>query len=289
MENLRGIAWMVVAMANFAIADMFIVLSTDTLPPGQIVLMFGLFGTPLLALYAKSRGITLWSPVFWTRPILIRNGAEIWGTMAVIFAFASLPFSIVSAVIQAGPLLVTLGAAVFLAEAVGWRRWLAVFVGLFGVILILEPWQATAETGLTLALAVIAVMGLSARDLATRFVPADVPSLQVACYGLGSTIPAGLILIALTGDIVWPGARETGLMLAAATFGAVAYFSITTAMRVGDMAVVTLFRYSRLIFAFLIAGLVFGERPGPLTWIGASIVIATGIYTLLREKRRRAG
>lgn len=287
MENLRGIAWMVLAMGTFTLADTFIVLSTDTLPPGQIVLMFSLFGTPLLAGYAKLKGVTLISPVFWTRPILFRNGAEIWGTMAVIYAFANLPFSLVSSVIQAGPLLVTLGAAVFLREAVGWRRWLAVCIGLGGVLLILEPWSAGAETGPLLLLAVVAVTGLSARDLATRFVPWDVPSLQVACYGLGSTFVAGLLLSAITGDLVWPGLRETGLMMAAAVFGAVAYLAITTAMRLGDIAVVTLFRYTRLIFAFTIAAVIFGERPGLFTWIGAAIVIATGIFTILRETRRR--
>ena len=287
MDNLRGIAWMTVAMLTFALADMFIVLAAQALPPGQVVFMFGLFGTPLLAAYAKFRGVTLISPVFLSRPVLIRNAAEIWGTMAVIFALANLPFALVSSVIQAAPLLVTLGAALFLCEEVGWRRWLAILIGLGGVLLILEPWSAAQETGLLLLLAIAAVTGLSARDLATRLVPKDVPSLMIATYGLGSTIPAGLLLILLTGEYTWPGGAETLILAAAASFGAVAYFAITTAMRLGDIAVVTPFRYTRLIFAFTIAALVFGERPGPLTWIGAAIVVATGIFTLAREANRR--
>ena len=160
-------------------------------------------------------------------------------------------------------------------------------IGLCGVLLILEPWSAAEETGAALLLAIIAVTGLSARDLATRFVPPDVPSLQVATYGLASTVPAGCLLLLLTGEAVVPGWRETATLLAAACFGAIAYFSITTAMREGDISVVTPFRYTRLIFAFTIAAVVFGERPGPYTWIGAAIVIATGIYTLAREARRR--
>ena len=287
MENFRGIAWMVLAMLTFALADMLIVISAQTIPPGQVVLMFGLFGTPLLAAYAKWRGIVLLSAVLISRPVLIRNAAEIWGTMAVIFALANLPFSLVSSVIQAAPLLVTLGAALFLGEVVGWRRWSAITIGLAGVLLILEPWSAGQENGLLLLLAVVAVTGLSARDLATRFVPKEVPSLQIATYGLGSTIPAGLLLILLTDNYTVPSLAEAAPMFGAATFGAVAYFSITTAMRLGDIAVVTPFRYTRLIFAFTIAAFVFGERPGPFTWIGAAIVIATGIYTLAREARRR--
>ena len=284
MENLRGIAWMTLAMLTFALADMFIVIAARTLPPGQIVVMFAAFGTPLLAVYARSRGVRLVSPVLFTRPILIRNAAEIWGTMAVVYAFANLPFSTVSAVLQAAPLLVTLGAAVFLREPVGWRRWSAIFVGLAGVLLILRP---SPEAGWLILLAVVAVTGLSARDLATRFVPREIPSLQVATYGFGSTIIGGLLLTALTGDLVLPGARDTAACAAAALFGAVAYFSITTAMRQGDIATIAPFRYTRLIFAFTIAALVFGERPDLLTWLGAGIVVVAGIYTLAREALRR--
>ncbi|MEM6610333.1 MAG: DMT family transporter [Pseudomonadota bacterium] len=284
MDNLKGIAWMTLAMATFAMADMFIVIASDSLPPGQIVVMFGLFGVPMLVTFAKLRGVPLVSPVFFSRPVVVRNLAEIWGTMAVITALANLPFSLVSAVLQAAPLLVTLGAAIFLGERVGWRRWTAILVGLCGVLLILRP---SPEAGWTILLAVIAVTGLSARDLATRFVPRDIPSLQIACYGFASTIPAGILLIAITGDAVWPNLAATGACFAAASFGAVAYFAITTAMRAGDISVVTPFRYTRLIFAFSIAALVFGESLDLWTWIGSGIVIATGLYTLAREARTR--
>ncbi|MEM9319132.1 MAG: DMT family transporter [Pseudomonadota bacterium] len=287
MDNLRGIIWMTLAMLTFALADMFIVLSADTVPTGQIVVTFGLFGAPLLAGYAKLQGVKLLSPVLFTRPVIIRNLAEIWGTLAVVTALANLPFALVSAVLQATPLLVTLGAAVFLRESVGWRRWLAIFVGLFGVLLILRPDQAGGEHGILLLLAILAVTGLSARDLSTRFVPKSIPSVQLASYGFFSTIPAGLILMAFTGELVPPTPATTAMLFGAAVFGAIAYFSITTAMRQGDIAVVTPFRYTRLIFAFTIAAIVFGEQPGLSTWFGSAIVIATGLYTLAREARAR--
>lgn len=284
MDNLKGMGWMTVAMLTFALADMFIVIAARELPPGQIVVLFGALGVPLLAGLALWRGVPLISNVFWQRPVIIRNLAEIWGTMAVIVALSTLPFSLVSAVLQANPLLVTLGAAVFLGERVGWRRWLAILVGLGGVLLILRP---SADFASVTLLAVIAVLGLSARDLCTRFVPRDIPSLQIATYGFASTIPAGLILSTFTGGWVSVSAGNLGALACAAAMGATAYVSITAAMRMGDVAVVTPFRYTRLIFAFAIAMVVFGERPDIWTWIGSAIVIATGIYTLLREGRTR--
>lgn len=275
---------MTVAMLTFALADMFIVIAARDLPPGQIVVLFGVMGAPILAGLALWRGVPLISDVFWQRPVIVRNLAEIWGTMAVIVALSTLPFSLVSAVLQANPLLVTLGAAIFLGERVGWRRWLAILVGLAGVLLILRPSGDFASVTL---LAVVAVLGLSARDLCTRFVPREIPSLQIATYGFASTIPAGLILSMFTGGWVSVSAQNLGALACAAAMGSAAYLAITTAMRMGDVAVVTPFRYTRLIFAFAIAMIVFGERPDLWTWIGSGVVIATGIYTLLREGQVR--
>lgn len=286
MDNLKGMGWMSFAMLTFALADMFIVIAARELPPGQIIVFFGLLGVPMLASLALWRGVPLISSNFVKRPVMVRNLAEIWGTIGVIYALSILPFSLVSSILQANPLLVTLGAALFLREHVGWRRWTAILIGLLGVLIILRP--SGTDFDMRALLAVIAVTGLSARDLCTRFVPKDVPSLQVATYGFASTIPAGFILSALAGGPwVTPSLTTLAVLAGAAVMGASAYLAITNAMRVGDVAVVTPFRYTRLIFAFAIAMVVFGERPDLWTWVGSAIVIATGIYTLLREGRNR--
>lgn len=286
MDNLKGMGAMTLAMLTFAIADMFIVMAAPHVPIGQLVVIFGLFGVPILVAITRFRGIRLLSPALLTRPILLRNLTEIWATIGIIFALANLDFSLVSAVMQANPLLVTLGAAFFLGEPVGWRRWTAILVGLAGVLIILRPGTGAVEASAILA--VIATLGLSARDLVTRIVPREIPSLFVATWGFASTIPAGLILMPFTGGWTVPPPQAIGFLAASSVFGAAAYLTITLAMRYGDIAVVTPFRYSRLIFAFAIALLVFGETPDAWTWIGAGIVVATGVYTLLREGRRRA-
>ena len=89
--------------------------------------------------------------------------------------------------------------------------------------------------------------------------PKDIPSLQIATYGLASTIPAGCLLLLFTGDYVVPTWQDTVTLMASAFFGAVAYFSITTAMRVGDIGFVSPFRYTGLLAALVIGALVFRE------------------------------
>ncbi|MEM9755205.1 MAG: DMT family transporter [Pseudomonadota bacterium] len=285
MENLRGMAWMTLAMFCFAVADMFIVFAAGEISVGLVVLMFGLFGTPLLAVLARVQGIPLISPALRSRALWARNLAEMTATCAVVLALSLIPFSTFSAILQASPLIVTLGAAVFLREVVGWRRWTAILLGLCGVLMILRPGTAAFEPALLVA--VFGVLALSARDLITRFVPREIPSVVIATCGFASTVPAGLLLTLALGDVSPPSLAAVGYIATSSVFGAVAYLSITNAMRLGEISVVTPFRYTRLIFAFVIAYIIFDEVPDGWTWFGAALVVATGLYTILREGRRK--
>jgi drug/metabolite transporter (DMT)-like permease len=168
--------------------------------------------------------------------------------------------STLSAVIQANPLLVTLGAALFLGERVGWRRWLAILVGLFGVMLIIRP--GTAGFDASIWLAVIAAIGLSpARPRHTaraRTVPTTLlASYSFAFAGLGG--PPAHAVFRGTFRPLQP--EQLGWLALGSAMVLVAIFAITSAMRVGDISAVTPFRYTRLVFALIIAYFVFGERP----------------------------
>jgi drug/metabolite transporter (DMT)-like permease len=112
-----------------------------------------------------------------------------------------------------------------------------------------------------------------------------VPSTVIATYGFASVIPAGAILLAFSGGAMMPEPRAALLIAAALVIGVFAYYAIIAAMRVGEIAVVTPFRYTRLLFAVGIGMAVFGERPDALTYLGAVLVIGSGLYTLLREAR----
>jgi drug/metabolite transporter (DMT)-like permease len=283
MNNLRGILLMVASMAGFAVEDSFIKAAAATVPTGQILIILGIGGTLIFGTLARLQGAPLFTRAVLLRPVILRNTAEMFGTMAFVSAIASAPLSTVSAILQATPLAVTLGAALFLGAKVGWRRWTAILVGFAGVLLIVRPGAHGIETGAILA--VLGVFLLAARDLATRATPATVPSTVIATYGFASVIPAGVILLSFSGGALVPEPQAMLFLACALTVGVFAYYAIIAAMRVGEIAVVTPFRYSRLLFAVAIGVTVFGERPDALTFAGAALVIGSGLYTLLREAR----
>jgi len=285
MDNLKGMGWMTLAMLAFALTDMFMVFAAREMQVWQILFLYGTGGAVLFGLWARALGHRWLSPVLLMRPVMIRNAAEVLATVCFVIALSRIPLSTLSAVIQANPLLVTLGAALFLGEKVGWRRWLAIAVGLLGVLLILRPGTESFEPDILYAVA--AAIGLSLRDLATRPVPKSVPTPLLASYSFAALALTGGGVLLVSGGWVWP-TLTIGLSIPAAILlGMVAYFAITSAMRVGEIAAVTPFRYTRLVFAFAIAVLVFDETIDPLTLLGVAIVIATGLYSLWRERQAR--
>ncbi len=285
MDNLKGMGWMTLAMLAFALADMSIKLLSGTLPVGQVIFLVSVPGGIIFAIWARLQGHRWFSPVLLMRPVLVRNMAEMLATVGFISALALIPLSTLSAVIQVNPLLVTLGAALFLGERVGWRRWSAIFVGLFGVLLIIRP--GTEGFDASILLAVIAAIGLSLRDLATRPVPRTVPTTLLSSYSFAFAALAGLIITPFFGAFEPVLLEQVGWLALGSGMVLIAIFAITSAMRVGDISAVTPFRYTRLVFALIIAVLVFGERPDTLTLIGAAIVVASGLYSFWREAQLR--
>lgn len=287
MDNLRGALLMVLAMLGFAIEDTFIKLLSDAVPIGQILLMLGLGGGLAFGTIIKLRGRPILTPDLLCLPILLRAIGEVVGTLGFVSAFVLTEISTTSAIFQATPLAVAMGAAVFLGEPVGWRRWSAIFVGLFGVILIIRPGLEGFEPLSLLAL--LAVVSLSMRDLATRKVPKSISSMQLSFLGMIVVAPAGLgLMIATNGTYVALTPRSWMLIGGSVFFGFFAYYAIVSATRIGDVGFVTPFRYTRLLFALVVGVTVFGESPDTLTLVGAAIIVASGIYTVLRERKIRA-
>ena len=287
MDNGRGILLMVLAMAAFAVEDALIKAVSAELPPGQIVVTIGLGGALAFGVVARHREEALVSRDLLARPVMIRNLAEMVSTAAYVTALSLIPLSTASAILQGVPLVVTMGAALVLGEGVGLRRWAAVALGLGGVLLIVRPGMAAFEPGSLLA--VLGMATLAARDLATRRIPAKVSTAQLSAWGMASLVPAGALLLLLPGqDVVVPSARAAAGTLAALCVGLVAYAAIIAAMRAAEASAVAPFRYVRLVFALLIAAAVFGERPDAATLWGSAIVIASGLYAFLRERRRDA-
>lgn len=283
MENLRGAALMTLAMLGFAIEDTFIKLVSARLPTWQIITLLGLGGASLYAAMVRLKGQSLFSRDMLSWAILLRNLGELFGALCFVSAITLIPLSTASAILQATPLAVTLGAALFLKEPVGWRRWSAIFVGFLGVLVIIRPGLEGFDIRALLALA--AVLLLALRDLATRLVPKTVSSFQLSFMGFASLVPAGAILALISGEsYVAPNPVEWGYVALAMLTGVAGYYAVVGAMRVGEVAFVTPFRYFRMLFALVAGYLIFSERPDALTLIGGAIIVASGLYTLWRER-----
>ena len=282
-NNLRGIALMVGAMAGFALMDLFVKSAARDLPVGQILTIAGTGGGLIFALMLKARGLAVISRDFWLWPVILRNTSEIFGSICYITALSKIDLSTASAIIQATPLAVTLGAVFLLGETVHWRRWSAILVGFIGVLIILRPGGSTFDPATLWAVAGMFLLAL--RDLATRMVPKEMPTLRISTYGIAMLLPAGLALLAL-GDGPQPmSLLNIGQMSGAVIISVMGYWAITEAMRTGDVSVVAPFRYSRILFALIVGVFALGEHPDAWTLVGAGITIAAGLYTFLRERR----
>ncbi len=284
MENLRGAAIMVLAMLAFSVEDALIKLLAGSIPTGQIIAVLGLGGSCLFATICLRQGVALFPREAFRGAILIRNLSELFGTMTFVTALTLIPLATASAILQFAPLLVTLGAAVLYKEPVGWRRWSAITLGFVGVLIVIRPGMDGFD--INVIFAVLGTLGLTARDLSTRSAPAKISSMQLSFLAFTMLMPAGLLLTVInqTG-LVAPTPTEWTLLATAVLIGGVAYYGITGAMRIGDISFVTSFRYSRILFALIIGAAFFGERPDLATYIGATIIVVSGIYTLWREQK----
>ncbi|UWS79256.1 DMT family transporter [Phaeobacter sp. G2] len=284
METLRGSFLMVLAMAAFALEDMFIKRVAQELPVGQILVLFGLGGMAVFAAVARAQGQRLWHPGFCTRPLVVRSLAEVTGRLCFTLAIALTPLSSASAILQATPLVVAGGAVVFFGEKVGWRRWLAITLGFVGVLMILRPGASGFE--IYSLFAVIGTLGFAGRDLATRAAPNSMTNLQLGLFGFAMLVIAGIMALAWSGGAVWPSGRAWLYLGLTTGIGVIAYNALTGAMRHGEISVVAPFRYTRLVFAMALGILVFGERPDSWTLLGSAVIVASGFFTLIRSSRR---
>ena len=283
--NLRGSLYMTASMAGFAAEDAFLKAASQSIPVGEAILIMGLIGIAVFSALAMRAGNPPIPRAMFTGTMALRSGFEITGRLFYALAIALTPISLASAILQATPLVVVLGAAVIFGETVGLKRWLLIVLGFIGVLIILRP-GLDGFSALSM-LALVAMLGFAGRDLATRAAPPALSNAQLGVTGFIMLTLSGVIITAVTGKAALPNPPTLGLIAGAATFGIAAYAALTTAMRCGEIAVVTPFRYTRLLFAMILGVTVFGERPDAATLTGAAIIVACGVI-ILGQTRRRA-
>lgn len=282
-DNLRGALFMVTAMCAYTVNDAFMKSLAETIPLFQAIFWRGIGAILCLTLLCRILGQLRFDLTRrdW-RLVMVRTCAEMGGTFFFLTALLHLPLANVSAILQALPLAVSLAAAVFLGEALGWRRLTAIIIGFVGVVLIIQPGGADFSIFSLYALAAVACVTL--RDLVVRRMSRDVPSVFVAL-----TAAIGVTALGAVGSIFSPWESFTATsaaQLAGATgFLIIGYIASVGAMRAGDIAFIAPFRYTSLLVALILGVVVFGEWPNTLALTGAGIVVATGLFTLYRETR----
>lgn len=280
--NLRGALMMMGSMAAFTINDTCIKAVGGDMPLFQLVALRGIAVTVLIFLLARRLGTLHFRLARrdWGL-IALRSAAEIGATVCFLTALMHMPLANVTAVLQVLPLTVTLGAALFFGETVGWRRALAIAVGFGGMLLIVRPGPEGFSIHSAYALA--SVVFVTVRDLATRRMSAEAPSLTVTLVSAVAVTMFALVVSARS-DWVAPDARLGGLIAAAAVFVLAGYLCSVMAMRTGEVSFIAPFRYTGLVWALVLGLAVFGDWPDVLTMTGAGIVVATGLFTLYRER-----
>lgn len=281
-DNMRGAALMVVAMLGFALEDMSLKMAMRVVPVGEALVIFGVLGMFSFIGLAQSRGQRVFHPAVLSKVMALRAVSEVLGRLGYTLGFVMIPLSNASAILQATPLVVVAAAAMIFGEKVGWQRWLAVVIGFIGVLIILRPGVEGFSAGSIFA--VVGMLGFAGRDLATRAAPPVLSNFQLGIYGFFMLIPSGLILIALSGDVMIPETYELRWITLAAAVGVLAYWALTSAMRLGEISVVTPFRYTRLPFALIAGAMIFDERPDWPMLLGGVLIVGSGIYTLTHAR-----
>ena len=281
-SSFRPVLFMVGSMALFSLEDFFIKLLSKTIPASQIMIILGILGSAVFFTVAVAAKQPIFSRDLLDRHVIIRTVGDLLGALFFVSAIVLTPLSSASAILQGTPLAVTAGAAIFLGETVGLRRWMAVLVGFIGIILIIKP--GVADFSPLSLLAVAAVICLSARDLATRAMTDALPTITISIYAFVALALAGILAIPFYEAFVLPDLRETSLFLIGISSGVAAYYLLVGATRRGEASLIAPFRYSRLIFAMLLSILILGENPDLFTWIGAFLIVASGYFIALRER-----
>ena len=280
--NAKGALLMMGSMAAFTLNDTCVKATDGALPLLQLLTLRGLISSILLFGLARRLGTLHLSMGRGDAVLLgLRCASEVAAAYFFLTALMNMPLANVTAVLQVLPLTVTLGAALFFGERVGWRRMLAILLGFGGMLLIVRPGPEGFSLHATYALA--AVGCVTVRDLTTRRMSPQVSSMTVTlASALSVFVAAGLASVWV--DWVPLDGRTAVLIGGSSLFIMLGYLLSVLVMRVGEVSFTAPFRYTGLLWALGLGWIVFGHWPAPLTLLGAGIVASAGLFTLYRGR-----
>jgi len=271
-------------MAAYAFNDALMKVVFEQLNLFQAIFLRGVCTVILLSLAILwKRGVVIKMSMKSRVLLVLRTIGEVGATICFLSALLRMPLANATAIMQSVPIGITFGAAVFLREPVGWRRWVSVSVGFFGVLLIIRPGMEAFNIWSLLVLAAVALIVL--RDLITRKLTFEIPASHVSLLAAIMLPVVALSVLPISG---WNTVTliDFSMLAGAASILTFGYLFSVMAMRVGDVSFVSPFRYSIMLFAIFLGSVVFGEHPDIETIIGTLIIIAAGLYTVHREHGR---
>ena len=277
----RGMLLMLASVALFSLMDAGLKLLSAHYPPFQVAALRGLSSLPLVLAWALwTVGPRALLRVRWSLHLL-RGVLGIAMMASFVYALKRLPLSTAYSIFFVAPLLITALSVSILGEKVGPRRWSAIAVGLVGVLVVLRP---TGEGMLTWAgLAVlVAAFGYAVSAITVRVLARTDPS-QAITFWLLALMALGAGALALPG---WVPLRAQDLWIVGGigVAGAIGQYAITEAFRLAEASRVAPLEYSALVWGLLLDLTLWGVLPDAVTWIGAAIIIASGLYLIRREK-----
>ena len=280
-SNARGALIALLAFAVFSTHDVFIKILGGTYSPIQIVFFSVLLSFPLATLQLMrdaTPGTLLPRHPWW---MLVRTVAAVATGFSAFYAFSVLPLAQVYAILFASPLLITILSVPILGETVRLRRGLAVLVGLAGVFVVLRPGSTELELGHAAALT--AAVGSSLASIIVRKIGAEERPVVLMLYPMvGNFVVMGALLVTVYQPMP---IADLGMLAIIAICAFVAGLLVIAAYRAGEAVIVAPMQYSQILWATLYGMLFFGETPDGATILGAAIIIASGLYIVLRESR----
>lgn len=279
--NAKGALLSLVAFAVYATHDAFIKILGSTYSPVQIVFFSVLLSFPLATLSLmreKAPGTLVPVHPWW---IGARTIAAVITGFAAFYAFSNLPLTQTYAILFATPLIITVLSIPVLGEKVRLPRWLAVFVGLAGVMVVLRPGQTDLSLGHAAAL--LAAFTGAFASIVLRKIGADERPVVVMLYPMVANF---VVMGALLPFVYVPMPLEHLLYLGIiSVFAWIGGRVIITAYQVGEAAIVAPMQYSQILWATLYGMLFFNEGLDLFTGIGAAIIIASGLFIVFRESK----
>ena len=278
---LRAVLMMLGAVASFSLMDAGLKQLSAHYPAFQVAALRAAASLPFVLAWALHRGgIAPLLRVRW--PLHLLRGAMGIAMMAsFVYALRTLPLSTAYSIFFVAPLLVTALSVPLLREKVGPRRWTAIGIGLLGTLVLLRP--TGNGLGSLAALAVLLAAAMYAASAITVRLLARTDSTQAMMVWLMLLMAAG------AGALAWPQwqpvrVEHAWLILGIGIAGGIGQYAVTEAFRLGEASLIAPLEYTALVYGVILDVTLWGVLPDAMTWLGAAIIVGSGLYLLRRER-----